>query len=312
MRRRLPACAFRLSTAAAVALICAMAVALAGCGDETRGGPGEAARLVLTRDFGAEAVAKEAVTPVTTGLTAMRQLQANAATDTSYGGKYVAAINGMRQDPGSGRDWLFYVDGQEAVKGAAAWRIKPGEVVQWDYHRWQDVRTGGAIVGAFPRPLVTLGVDLRCASVRGRQCVTARDALAAAGVRVDQRVTGNTARVFVGEWDEIAALEDVPDLTKPAAANGAFARFTGRADRRVMELAADDGTVGRRLGAGAGLVAALKKDGAVIWIVTGVDARGVSRALRALSRNVLKNRFAVAVNGQRVTGLPVARAGETP
>lgn len=299
-----------LSRKAMLVVIALPAIAAAaGCG--SGGGAGdvvsrEDATLVVTRDFGSRTVVSSGRSPITPGLTAMRQLQRHAGTETSYGGRYVTAIGGLKQDLGAGRDWLFYVDGLQASKGAAAWRIKPGQAVQWDYHRWRDVRSGGAIVGAFPRPLNSAGVDLRCAPSRSRQCDIARNALSRAGARVNGEVTPRMVRVIVGEWSEIAALKGVPDLTKPAAANGAFARVAGP---RSLALSGDDGSVRERLGAGSGLIAAFDVHGTVTWLITGVDARGAEAAALSLNLATLKNRFAVAVSDGREIGLPLTGAG---
>lgn len=269
--------------------------------------PSNGTTLTITRDFGRQKVAAARVLPLAKGLTAMRQLQAAAKTETSYGGRYVTAINGRRQDLSAGYDWLFYLDGEEAAAGAASVRLSAGQVVQWDYHRWRAIQTGKATVGAFPRPLGVRGAALDCRPVTAPACRGARTALANAGVKL--RDAAAAVRVVVGEWDKIAAAPGVPDLAAPAAQNGAFARISGPRRQRKLGLVRDNGRIGWTLAGDGGLVAAVRTNGKLTWIVTGTNARGTWLAARMLSRKQLLGRFAVAVDKRGALPLPLPNVG---
>lgn len=290
-----------MSLPVVAAVFCALAAA--GCG--SKGGetakiaPDRGATLIVTRDFGADELLPESVWPVGGGQSAMRQLQSASKVESSFGGRYVTAIEGVKQDQSKGYDWLFYLDGVESDVGAAAVKPTAGQVVQWDYHRWRDVKTGGAIVGAFPRPLKDDGVALVCVPQVSGACATVKQRLRQAGVQLNT----NGVPVTVGTWNELARRDLDIDLSSDPAGNGAFAAFTGD---RELQLAADDGSVARTLGRESGLIAAFAKGKAVEWLITGVDTLGVERAAAALDPKLLKNRFAIAVDRSGMVALPVA------
>ncbi len=129
-------------------LLCLVA-ALAGCGGS--GDDGEAT-LWVTRDRGAEVLV---TTTVPTGVTAMQALRSEADVDTSYGGRFVRSIEGVAGDADSKRDWFYFVNGIEADRGAAEYRLRPGDVLWWDYRSWagEDMREP-VVVGAFPEPFL--------------------------------------------------------------------------------------------------------------------------------------------------------------
>src|SRR2546423_6380101 len=112
-------------------------LALAGCGL----GPGKeragGAELRVTRDFGHRELGLVRVRRVRQDQTVMRLLRSRFDVDTRYGGRFVQAIHGLSGKGQNGRrDWFFFVNGAEAALGAAAYVLSPGDVVQWDYRRW--------------------------------------------------------------------------------------------------------------------------------------------------------------------------------
>src|SRR5262245_58543369 len=128
----------------------AVVAALAGCGG---GGDGGKATLWVTRDRGAEVLVEKTVSA---GLTAMQALRTEADVETSYGGRFVQSIEGISGDLGAHRDWFYFVNGVEADRGAAEYRLRPGDVLWWDYRPWSgdDMRVP-VVVGAFPEPFLT-------------------------------------------------------------------------------------------------------------------------------------------------------------
>lgn len=315
-----------VATAAAVVTV----LAVAGCGSRAGGSavaPDDGSTLLITREFGVVEQSPSRVVPLSKGLTAMRQLQSVAKIQSGYGGRYVTSIDGQSQDLSDGLDWLFYVDGVEADVGAAAVRIRAGQVVQWDLHGWRAMQTGKAIVGAFPRPLNTLGVRLRCAPVELAACKTARSALRSAGVRLGgSDASGDAtsssgsassgsapsggAQVIVGPAHEIAKIDGVPDIHSSATQNGVFARFGVRDGRRFMQVADGSGAATVTFGAGSGLIVAHRRGASLTWLVTGVDAAGVESAAKRLKVDELRGAFAIAVTGGRSMRLPLGRHDE--
>jgi hypothetical protein len=122
---------------------------LAGCGEEA---PGEGqATLWVTRDRGAQVMLN---TSVSAGISAMEALRRKADVETTYGGRYVQAIDGVEGSLGSRRDWFYYVNGYEADIGAADYELHDGDVVWFDYRGWADEMRVPVVVGAFPEPFV--------------------------------------------------------------------------------------------------------------------------------------------------------------
>jgi Domain of unknown function (DUF4430) len=122
---------------------------LAGCGEEA---PGEGqATLWVTRDRGAQVLLN---TSVPAGISAMEALRRKADVETSYGGRYVQAVDGVEGSLGSQRDWFYYVNGYEADVGAADYELHDGDVVWFDYRSWAEEMRVPVVVGAFPEPFV--------------------------------------------------------------------------------------------------------------------------------------------------------------
>jgi len=128
----------------------ALAAALAaGCGaGETKG----TVSVWVTRDRGAQ-VLVTARAPA--GLTAMQALRRVADVKTRYGGRFVQAIDGIEGSVSARKDWIYFVNGYEADRGAAEYRLHPGDVEWWDYRSWAGKALHvPVVVGAFPEPFL--------------------------------------------------------------------------------------------------------------------------------------------------------------
>jgi uncharacterized protein DUF4430 len=125
----------------------AAVVLAAGC---TEGEHGKAT-LWITRDRGA-AVMK--VTQVPAGLTAMQALERVAKVSTRYDGRYVEAIDGIRGSLTAQQDWFYFVNGYEADRSAAEYRLHVGDVEWWDFRDWKHAMHVPVVVGAFPEPFL--------------------------------------------------------------------------------------------------------------------------------------------------------------
>jgi len=129
-----------------LALVLAVA-ALAGCGGEDGG----RATIWITRDRGAHVLLQKSVP---SGLTAMQALNRVADVDTRYGGRFVEAINGIEGSLDARRDWFYFINGYEADRSAAEYRLRDGDVEWWDFRSWRGQMREPLVVGAFPEPFV--------------------------------------------------------------------------------------------------------------------------------------------------------------
>ena len=127
----------------------ALALLLPGCGRE-RTGSGTAS-LWVTRDRGATVLA---VKTVPAGLTAMQALDRELDVKTSYGGRFVQSIEGVEGDVSKRHDWFWFLNGIEADRSAADYRLHAGDVEWWDFRSWHGEMREPVVVGAFPEPFL--------------------------------------------------------------------------------------------------------------------------------------------------------------
>ena len=137
----------RFAAVVAAALAAVLGGGCAGGG----GGDGEAT-LWVTRDQGRHVLLVERVPA---GLTAMQALERKADVETRYGGRYVQAIEGIEGSLARRHDWFYFVNGIEADRSAAEYRLRAGDVEWWDYRDWGRYgQRVPVVVGAFPEPFV--------------------------------------------------------------------------------------------------------------------------------------------------------------
>jgi len=216
------------------------ALALAGCGGEAGGG-GEAT-LWVTQDRGAKSLVD---TKVDAGQTVLRALRSAAKVETRFGGRFVQAIDGVDGDAGAQRDWFFFVNGIEADRSAAEVRVRPGDIVWWDFRDWGDSPRTPVVVGAFPEPFLHgWNGDVRPVAVRYAPGLEAGarqvgDRLSADSVEPEATAAPADANVFrlVGGVPRFAAAERSPGSS---AGSPVVFTFAGDVDALL------EGTLGRK------------------------------------------------------------------
>ena len=304
-------------------LLAALATALgvAGCGlgpgDEQAG---DGASLRVTRDFGRETLSSSTMPKLREDQTAMRFLRSNNDVDTRFGGAFVQAIDGLAGGGAGGTlDWFFYVNGIESGRGAAEYELSPGDVVQWDYRDWRETMDVRAIVGAFPEPFLhgldgkRFPVRVECEDVESGACRDVKDVLVEAGVPATGATLGatgtqNVIRVVVARWSRARDLNTARVIESGPRSSGVFAKFAEEGER--LELLDFDGEVARTAGPDTGLIAALRPtDKEFLWLVTGGSEQAVDSAAAAFDARSLRDAFAVAVEGEKVSDLPLEVGG---
>lgn len=302
--RRLPA------PTVALAALCA----LAGCGLGAGNAP-KGVQLTVTRDFGARLLHEARAPRVVGEETVMSLLGRNVSVDTRFGGGFVESIDGLSggSEGGDPTDWFYYVNGVEAIKGAASITVHAGDRVWWDRHDWSQTDDVPAVVGSFPEPFLTgiegkrLPVRVECAEVESSACQGVLGRLRSFGVPAAlASISGGdepyTLRVLVGPLSKLAADPGVHQIEAGPRYSGVYARFG--ADAKTLQLLDAQGRAVLTLGAHAGLVAATRyREEAPVWVITGTDEVGVNLAAAALGEASLRNRFAIALPG---AGAPLA------
>jgi hypothetical protein len=91
---------------------------------------------------------------VPAGLTAMQALDRVTDIKTRYSGRYVQSINGTEGSIAARRDWFYFINGYEADRSAAEYRLRDGDVEWWDFRSWRDKLRQPVAVGAFPEPFL--------------------------------------------------------------------------------------------------------------------------------------------------------------
>ena len=290
-----------------------LALAVGGCGVGFGPGSGDGeVDLSVTRDYGRTQVAG----PVEVGLrdsdTVMRILDRSADVETSYGGRFVEAIDGIENASGSRSfDWFYFVDGIAADIGAAEFEPESGASVWWDYRDWTAAMEVGAVTGSYPAPLAGTPVGFTC-SASAAVCDLARERLADDGIElVAAEGDGEDARVRV----EVGPIDEIDSLAadEEPASSGVFAGFSRATDGGFLLRALDqNGVSSEAFGSGAGLVAAVKAPGGEpTWVITGTDDRGVEAATSALDSGTLASTYAVVVppDGSGVIPVPTSDQG---
>ncbi len=308
---------WRRRWAAAVSVAALAFVAVPGCGF----GPGELsqgeATLTVTRDYGSERVLEATLEDPPASETVLRALDDEAEIETRYGGLFVHSIDGVEGTAIGSRssDWFFYVNGIESSVGAAEVEVRSGDRIWWDYRDWTDAMRVPAVVGSWPQPFAAESgasdqppVVVECMGEE-EPCEEVADRLRDAGAEVEDRGAGEEAgpRVLVGPWELVGEDPAASLIDRGPATSGVFARFdTGTgAEQRLVAL--DEGAnEADTLGPGAGLVAAVREgEDPPTWLVTGTDQSGVGEAAELLAAESLRDRYAVATDGEHVIALPV-------
>jgi hypothetical protein len=311
----------RRTLVAAVAGLLA-AAALAGCGLGAGNAP-SGAQVLVSEDFGAKTLLTLSKPKVGGAETVMSLLMRNAKVGTEYGGGFVSGIDGRSEGHEYGKplDWFYYVNGEEAQKGAADTVVHSGDRIWWDLHDWSQSEHIPAVVGSFPAPFLTglggkrLPVSIECATPQSRPCKAVSHRFTSLGIIAGFAALGtvgevseeDSLKVLVGTWSQLARSEAAQTIAKGPATGGVYVRILHGGEE--FALLNKEGVVAKTLGAGAGMIAATRyQDASSVWLLTGTDQAGVQRAAAAFNAAALDGHFAIAIapegSAGKVIGLP--------
>jgi len=255
-------------------------------------------RVTVTRHFGRELLKDEEVAVRVSG-SAMDALLQVAEVETSYGGGFIQAVDGLASGyagDGPGKmDWFYYVNGQMADVGAAEYEVRAGDWLVFDYHSWDYSTFTPALAGCFPEPFIHgYGEAPRSCTVlfspgweeTGRDILDLLRERGATSCSLRELEPGWRPRegdyaVVVGTAGELEGNSFLSEANRNAARLGLYALFDGG----ELVILDREGEESRRLSSGAGLVQAvgprLGEEGAAL-LVTGTDAPGVEAAAALL------------------------------
>src|SRR6185437_4012255 len=172
------------------------AAAVSACGTSLAKPPSgpRAATVTVTRGFGQHTLSSARAAPGQSALIALRRV---SHVSTSYGGRFVRAIDGLAGDQSQGMAWLYFVNGIQANVGSADYTLHAGDREWWDYRYWNYLIQVPVAIGAWPEPFVRgYGGTRPAVSVTGPACAgQIRGALHAAGTHVVRTSSAWSVRV---------------------------------------------------------------------------------------------------------------------
>ncbi|MFA5527205.1 MAG: DUF4430 domain-containing protein [Peptostreptococcales bacterium] len=139
-----------------IIVIFLIVIMLTGCNKQDEVLQEGEVRLILSQNFGQEIIMD--VDRKYEDMSALDLLIENVDIETTYGGSFVHTIqniqSGFNQKNSKEKtDWFYYINGYLSPIGSADYFLKPGDIVQWDFHDWSK-RYASSMIGAFPRDLV--------------------------------------------------------------------------------------------------------------------------------------------------------------
>lgn len=318
MRVKLTVIALRVSYTSLsmkrVMLVAALAILFAGCGRKAPVDTGGRVSVTVSQDFGETRLAPTSAQTAAEEHTVLDVLS-GARFEVRAKGAAVEEIDGLSGGEQDGKpvEWFSYVNGIAIPDGAATRKLYKGDRIWYDHHAaGSDVR---AVVGLFPQPFTTgldgkkLPIKIVCQTPEDRSCDEVEERLEAAGIGGLTRANlessvGELLRVIVGKWTDVRKDIAARTLEAGPAESGVYARMSPGGDR--IALLDSDGNVEKTLGAGSGLVAATSfREQRPTWIITGTDEVGVAAAAAALTEDMLRFRFALAIEQGQGLPLPV-------
>jgi ABC-type enterochelin transport system substrate-binding protein len=129
-----------------VFLLAAIMMILAGCGAEETKKPAdqpkaeeakqEQVTVQITKDNGKEKVTEKKI-DIKKETTVMDVMKENFEIETQFDGAFISSIEGIAGNEQDKTSWFFSVNGEEAMKGAKEITLKPGDAVEFDFHKYE-------------------------------------------------------------------------------------------------------------------------------------------------------------------------------
>lgn len=281
--------------------------------------------LIVTKNFGHDKMFAKSVGLVKDEV-GMEVLFRNLDIQTAYGGGFVNAINGLESQftffSGSERkklDWFYWVNGILAPIGVAEYRPQPGDTIWWDYHDWSMTMFIPAVVGSYPQPFKSgfagknPGTVIMYTPEFVKKATDLRNSLQEQGVKqidiapYDSKVIEKPEKYYIllGPWSDLAENSKLlQDINKKNKLVGVYVQFN---EDKIQGLNFKGKTIvqkenGGAIYASAGGIGSTKP----VWLVTGLDEKGVNLAVDTLINNPgsIDKCFGVLVTEDQVINIP--------
>jgi len=285
--------------------------------------PDSGVTLWITRDFGKKTILNQKV-PLEKEWSVFEVLHSSADITTAYGGSYVEGINGLKTTTGGlggeKQDWFYYVNGVFCDVGALDYYPRSGDIVWWDYHRWQNMSTFPSVVGCYPRPflsgfrgqtnstVIMSSESHRDLAGKFKQALQSQGVASVSVKGLDPGLLEDRQNpvIVLGEWSELSEVEWLKGFNKAYTKNGTCIHFTAGAvelldyKRQVVRTVSGDVGVITATGTGSG-------DPNPLWLVVGSSPKGLSQAVNVLvnSPGKIRGMYGAAIFEGEVIRLPL-------
>jgi ABC-type enterochelin transport system substrate-binding protein len=129
-----------------VLVLSAIMLMLAGCGTtetkksaeqpKTEENKKQQVTVQITKDNGKEKVTEKKV-DIAEETTVMDVMKNNFNIETQFDDSFISSIEGVAGNEQDKTSWFFSVNGEEAMKGAKEITLKPGDTVEFDFHKYE-------------------------------------------------------------------------------------------------------------------------------------------------------------------------------
>ncbi|MDS1029252.1 DUF4430 domain-containing protein [Bacillota bacterium LX-D] len=280
---------------------------------------GKTVSLWITKDFGKSSLLKKEII-LEKNWTVFDVLQSSAQLETAQGGGFITGINGLTAESGQKKAWMYYVNGIFANVGVLDYLPHLGDVIWWDYHKWESMSTFPAVIGSYPEPFLhgykgkVKTTTILSLSENQELADKLKQVLKAKGVASvqcqdlakNQSLTRTGPTIVLGEWKKLRQIKSLSELNAAYSKTGTCVHFTGKG----LEIINSSNKVAKTLTKSAGAIVATgdgNGDEKPLWLVVGIDEAGLKQAVNILAGHPekIKSCYQAAVSGGKVLSLPV-------
>lgn len=247
--------------------------------------------LLITRDYGRTILEEREVCAENKAVLNILHEIFPGEIETAYGGSYLCGIKDLKAT--RGYDWFFYVNGFFADVGALDYFPTVGEKIWWDYHQWRIQRSANALIGCYPEPFLhgyqgkIKPTKIVYTPTQKAKAFELLDSLKSLGVQeIDSEIFAaeftphQGPRLVIGKWSDLENNNYLQQLNQGFQKNG-FLHFTGASlhlydyqGEKLKELSGDVGVIVA--------FAAKAADLAPLWLISGLNEKGVEKACNLL------------------------------